>query len=108
MDQTAGFAPKYVTLAVMLMGLGGLAAGLVGIALPEGRRLGALFSLIAGAGVGVVVLGFGALLDANSEPAESTFFLGSLLGFIVVCTGLWVVWNRAMRDRGRAPAPPEL
>ena len=101
MDQSTGFAPKFVTLAVMLIGLGGLAAGLVGIALPEGRRLGALFSLIAGAGVGVVVLGFGALLDADSEPSEFIFFLGALLGFIVVCLGLWLVWNRAMRDRDR-------
>jgi predicted MFS family arabinose efflux permease len=107
MDQTTGFTPKFVTLAVMLIGLGGVAAGLVGIALPEGRRLGALFSLISGAGVGVVVLGFGALLDANSEPSELTFFLGSLLGFIVVCVGLRLVWNRAMRDRDRA-APPEI
>ena len=101
MDQATGFAPKFVTLAVMLIGLGGLAAGLVGIALPEGRRLGALFSLIAGAGVGVVVLGFAALLDANSEPSEFIFFLGALLGFIVVCLGLWLVWNRAMHDRDR-------
>jgi hypothetical protein len=106
-DPAAGFAPKFVTLAVMLIGLGGLAGGLVGIALPEGRRLGALFSLIAGAGVGVVVLGFGALLDANSEPSEFTFFLGSLLGYIAVCVGLWLVWHRSMRDRGR-PLPPEV
>lgn len=107
MEQATGFAPKFVTLAVMLIGLGGVAAGLVGVALPEGRRLGALFSLIAGAGVGVLVLGFGAMLDTNSEPSEFTFFLGSLLGFCVVCIGLWIVWNRAMRERDRA-APPEI
>ena len=42
----------WVTLGVVCMGLGGVVAGLVGVMLPEGRRLGALFGLIAGAGVG--------------------------------------------------------
>ena len=36
---------KWVTLGVMCMGLGGVVAGLVGVMLPEGRRLGAFFSL---------------------------------------------------------------
>lgn len=89
------------------MGLGGMAAGLVGIGLPEGRRLGALFALIAGAGAGVVVLGLGALVDESNEPSEFTFFLGSVLGFVVVCVGLWLVWARAREDRlERVPAPP--
>ncbi len=38
----------WVTLGVVCMGLGGVVAGLVGVVLPEGRRLGALFGLIAG------------------------------------------------------------
>jgi hypothetical protein len=95
-------ADKWVTLGVVFMGLGGVVAGLVGIGLPEGRRLGALFALIAGAGAGLVVLGLGALVDASSEPSEFTFFLGSFLGFVVVCIGLWSVWQRA-KDGQTAP-----
>ena len=84
----------WITLGVVLMGLGGLVAGSVGIALPEGRRLGALFALIAGAGVGVVTLGLGALAAEDHTPSELTFFLGSLLGFITVCSASWLVARR--------------
>ncbi|HEX6581942.1 MAG TPA: hypothetical protein VF195_13905 [Actinomycetota bacterium] len=89
MDET------WVTLGVMCMGLGGVVAGLVGVVLPEGRRLGALFALIAGAGVGLVVVGLGALLDERNEPTELTFFLASLLGLLTVCGASWAVWRRA-------------
>lgn len=93
MDET------WVTLAVMCMGLGGVVAGLVGVVLPEGRRLGALFALIAGAGVGLVVIGLGALLDERNEPTELTFFLASLLGLVTVCGASWAVWRRAAGSR---------
>ncbi len=93
MDET------WVTLAVMCMGLGGVVAGLVGVVLPEGRRLGALFALIAGAGVGLVVVGLGALLDERNEPTELTFFLASLLGLLTVCGASWAVWRRAAGSR---------
>jgi hypothetical protein len=99
MDET------WVTLGVMCMGLGGIVAGLVGVALPEGRRLGALFALIAGAGTGVMVLGFGALLDERKEPSELTFFLGSLLGLLTVCGSSWVVWKRAADARRTSTEP---
>ncbi len=97
---------RWVTLGVVLMGLGGVAAELVGIGLPESRRLGALFALIAGAGTGVVVLGLGALVGESNEPSEFTFFLGSLLGFVVVCVGLWLVWGRSKDDRARPVDAP--
>jgi hypothetical protein len=99
MDET------WVTLAVMCMGLGGVVAGLVGVVLPEGRRLGALFALIAGAGVGLVVIGLGALLDERNEPTELTFFLASLLGLLTVCGASWAVWRRAAGSR---PSTGEL
>jgi hypothetical protein len=99
MDET------WVTLAVMCMGLGGVVAGLVGVVLPEGRRLGALFALIAGAGVGLVVIGLGALLDERNEPTELTFFLASLLGLFTVCGASWAVWRRAAGSR---PSTGEL
>ena len=99
MDQT------WVTLGVMCMGLGGVVAGLVGVVLPEGRRLGALFALIAGAGVGLVVIGLGALLDERNEPSELTFFLASLFGLLTVCGASWAVWRRAAGSR---PSTGEL
>lgn len=89
----------WITLAVVLMGLGGVVAGAVGVSLPDGQRLGALFSLIAGAGVGLVTLGVGALTDERKEPTEFVFFLGSLLGFLTVCATVWLVRRRAL-DRG--------
>jgi hypothetical protein len=86
----------WVTLGVMLMGLGVLVAGSLGVSLPEGQRLGALFALIVGAGVGLVVLGIGSLLSDEHEPSEMTFFIGALLGFLAVCTAAWVVRKRAI------------
>jgi ABC-type uncharacterized transport system permease subunit len=96
---------KWVTLGVMCMGLGGVVAGLVGVVLPEGRRLGALFSLIAGAGVGLVVIGVGSLLDERNEPSELTFFVASLFGLLTVCGASWAVWRRAV-DAGSSPGEP--
>jgi hypothetical protein len=93
---------NWALLGVVLMGLGGVVAGVAGVALPEGRRLGALFALIAGAGVGLVVLGFGALADERKEPTEFTFFLASLLGLLTVCGSSWAVWRRAIGSRSGA------
>jgi hypothetical protein len=86
----------WVLLGVVVMGSGGVVAGLAGVALPEGRRLGALFALIAGAGVGLAVLGLGALAAEQEEPTEFVFFLASLLGFLTVCGSSWAVWKRAV------------
>jgi hypothetical protein len=94
----------WVTLGVMCMGLGGVVAGLVGVVLPEGRRLGALFALIAGGGVGLMVIGLGALLSARKEPSELTFFVASLLGLLTVCGASWTIWKRAVDAR---PSPGE-
>lgn len=96
---------KWVTLGVMCMGLGGVVAGLVGVMLPEGRRLGAFFSLIVGAGVGLVVIGVGALLDERNEPSELTFFVASLLGFLAVCGASWAVWKRVVGARPSSGDP---
>jgi hypothetical protein len=95
----------WATLGVVCMGLGGVVAGLVGVVLPEGRRLGALFALIAGAGVGVAALGVGALLNENKEPTELTFFLASLLGLLTVCGSSWTVRRRATDVRS-GPGEP--
>jgi hypothetical protein len=95
----------WLTLGVMCMGLGGVVAGLVGVVLPEGRRLGALFALIAGAGVGLVVIGLGALLDETDEPTDLMFFVASLLGLLTVCGASWAVWRRAAPTRTSTGEP---
>jgi len=41
-------------LGVILIGLGGLVGGIAGVAFPDGQRMGALFALVSGAGVGIV------------------------------------------------------
>lgn len=89
MDET------WATLGVLCMGLGAVVAGLVGVVLPEGRRLGALFALIAGAGMGVAVIGLGTLLDDRKEPSGLLFFLASFLGLLTVSGASWTVWKRA-------------
>jgi hypothetical protein len=94
----------WMTLSVMCMGLGGVVAGLIGVVLPEGRRLGALFALIAGAGVGVAVIGLGALLDERKEPTELVVFVASLLGLLTVTGASWTIWKRAT---GAGPASEE-
>jgi MFS family permease len=96
----------WVTLGVVCMGLGGVVAGLVGVVLPEGRRLGALFGLIAGAGVGVAAIGLGALLNENKEPSELTFFVASLLGLLAVSGSSWLVWKRAIESRSEPGEQP--
>ena len=96
----------WVSLGVALMGLGGVVAGIVGIALPEGRRLGALFALIVGAGVGVAMLGIGALSNSPEGPSELSFFLSSLAGLVAVCVASWLVWRRWTSERdGRTGEP---
>jgi hypothetical protein len=85
----------WVSLGVVLMGLGGVVAGVAAISLPPGKRLGAFSALIVGAGVGLATLGLGALTDERREPSEFVFFLGSLLGFLTVCGFVWFVRSRS-------------
>lgn len=88
----------WATLAIVLMGLGAVVAGAAGVSLPDGQRMGALFSLIAGAGVGLATVGIGALTDVRREPSEFVFFLGAVLGFLTVCATV-VVISRRTTDR---------
>jgi drug/metabolite transporter (DMT)-like permease len=85
----------WAILAIVLMGLGAVVAGGAGVSLPDGQRMGALFSLIAGAGVGLATVGIGALFDVRKEPSEFVFFLASALGFLTVCVTVVMVRRRA-------------
>jgi hypothetical protein len=88
----------WAVLAIVLMGLGAVVAGAAGVSLPDGQRMGALFSLIAGAGVGLATVGIGALTDVRKEPSEFVFFVGALLGFLTVCVTVWLI-RRRVADR---------
>jgi hypothetical protein len=96
----------WVSLGVALMGLGGVVAGIVGIALPEGRRLGALFALIVGGGVGVALLGVGALSNAPAGPSGFSFFLAASAGLVSVCVASWFVWRRWTAERVSSAGDP--
>lgn len=82
-------------LAVTLIGLGGLAAGVVGLFLPSPHRLSALLALVAGAGVGLVVLAIG--MPAGHD--ENVLLLGAILGFATVIGTLSLAWWRSSPDR---------
>ena len=62
------------------------------------QRFGAALALVAGAGVGVVVLAVGA--SGGAEPGDGVFLLGSAGGFLTVSAVLGLVWRRAARDQG--------
>jgi hypothetical protein len=84
-----------VRLSVTLIGLGGLAAGVIGLFLPPSHRLGALLALVSGAGVGIVVLAIG----TPGGRDEDVFLVGSILGFATVVGALSLAWWRSSADR---------
>jgi hypothetical protein len=92
----------YFPWSLALIGLAALAAGMVGAALPSGRRLDTLLALLAGAGAGVVVLAVGLMagLDGASAPAmERLFFTGSFVGTVAVAAVLIALWRRTAAGR---------
>ena len=90
-------APEsWAAFGSVFTGLGILIGGAAGIFLSSGDRSGALFALIGGFGVGVVVLGF-ALVVAGYEASLFVFFLAGLLGLVAVCAGVWLVVRTSRR-----------
>ena len=87
-----------VTIAMVVIGLGAVSAGAVGIALPPGERIAAALPLIAGAGVGVIVLAIGAQI-VNGDPSKmnTVFLIAALLGFSATEIGLAFLWRRSGR-----------
>jgi hypothetical protein len=61
----------------ILIGAGALVAGIVGIAIPPGERVGAFLTLVIGAGVGVAALAVGTR-NVSSQSNGETAFLGRL------------------------------
>jgi hypothetical protein len=88
---------------VVLMGGGAVVAGVVGIALRGVERLGAFFTLVIGAGVGLAALAVGTRNTTSSNDDATAFLIASALGFIAVVLSAGVLWTLANRP---APAPP--
>ena len=87
---------SWAAFGIVFTGLGIIIGGAAGILLPRGDRSGALFALIAGFGVGVVVLGLGSVV-ARYEASLFVFFVAGLLGLVVVCAGVWLVVRTSRR-----------
>jgi FtsH-binding integral membrane protein len=79
----------WAAIGIAFMGLGVVVGGCAGLLLPKQRRLGVLYALTVGAGVGVTVLAVGSLIREDGEPSGFVFFLAAFLGFLTVCVGLW-------------------
>lgn len=86
-----------MSIGMALVGIGAVAAGVVGVLLPPPHRFAALLALVAGAGIGVVVLALGVQENAGNE--EDVFLVGAALGLVTVLTTLAAVWRRAAADR---------
>jgi hypothetical protein len=88
---------------VVLMGAGAVVAGIVGIGLRGVERLGAFFTLVIGAGVGLAALAVGTHNTTASNDDATAFLIASALGFIAVVVSAGILWTLANRS---APAPP--
>lgn len=81
------------SIGMALVGIGAIAAGVVGVLLPPHHRFAALLALVTGAGIGVVVLAFG--VEENAGNEGDVFLVGAALGLATVVVTLAAVWRRA-------------
>ena len=91
---------------VVLMGAGAVVAGIVGIALRGVERLGAFFTLVIGAGVGIAALAVGTRNTTASNDVDTACLIASALGFIAVVLSAGILWTLANRSAPAPPAPP--
>jgi hypothetical protein len=84
-----------VMWGLIMIGAGAAVAGIVGIALPSGERLGAFLTLVIGAGVGVAALAVGIRNMSSQSTGESAFLVASALGLIAVVASAGILWIRA-------------
>jgi hypothetical protein len=96
-----------MTIAVVLIGLAAVSAGMLGLALPAGEKIAAALPLVVGAGVGVIVLAIGSqVVNNNPSSLESVFLVGSALGFAATLASLALLWRWTQRQRGgMGPGP---
>ncbi len=89
-----------MTLALMFVGAGAVAAGAVGLLLPAGERLAAsALALVIGAGAGVIALaiGWNGLGVDDQTGYERAFLIASAIGLAGVIASLAVSWRRRTR-----------
>jgi hypothetical protein len=101
----------YTTIGAVAIGVGAVAAGVVGLLLPRGEQLTAVLALVVGAGIGVVTLALGFQITGNesSEDGARTFMVASLLGLAGVAASLAAIVARSRqraRDTASTPHPP--
>jgi hypothetical protein len=90
-----------MTTAFVLIGIAGIAAGVLGMRLPTGDRIASGLALVVGAGVGIVSLALGTQVsDGSTESAENIFLVASALGFVATITGLALLWRWTSAGRG--------
>ena len=93
-----------ITVAIVLIGLGAVAAGLLGIRLPAGDRIAAVLALVVGAGVGVMTLAIGTqVVEDSAEGYERVFLTASALGFVATLASLAMLCHRAEQARRERP-----
>lgn len=88
-----------MTIGFVLIGLAGVAAGIVGILLPPGERIAAALPLVVGGGVGIVTLAVGTSGTESPDTFEDVFLTASILGFLATAVTLELLWLRAHTDR---------
>lgn len=87
-------------IALMLIGTGAAATGIVGLMLPVGERLAAAaLALVLGAGAGIASLAIGMLaIDSDSAQAYADVFLvASAIGLMALLASLAVAWRHRAR-----------
>jgi hypothetical protein len=87
----------WAMIGMVLTGLGIVVGGAAGLLLPRGRRAGAMWSLITGAGVGWIVFALGTVVKGY-EASLFVFVLGGSLGLLTVCAGVWFVSTSSRWD----------
>jgi hypothetical protein len=85
-----------ISLAFSLIGLGAVAAGVLGLRLPSGDRLAAALALLVGAGVGVIAMAIGSQAVGDTpESSEAAFLVASAFGFVATLASLALLWRWA-------------
>jgi hypothetical protein len=102
-------ADTKMLLALGLVGIGAVAAGILGIVLPAGERLAAGLGLVVGAGIGVIALAIGTQVanDVNdsSDGYANVFLVAAALGLFGTLVSLALLWRRTAAERGAPRAP---
>ena len=101
----------FAEASLLLIGLAGLATGIVGVLLPPGRRLEVVVALIAGAGAGLGtlgVIGFFDIAGGDLDHQPGLFFAATVIGFATVMITLALVWVRRTAHPTRGDASTEV